>query len=201
MRWEKVNDGWYILFQNDTEMPNESSFAAVCLEDCIPPWCVYLEEDMPPGDAQFRSKKAAKAWAESKLRDALAAAPTPAPNPANNEEHTMLTMSSTVTTEYWVIKAGNRYFGLPAAAPLHKNRALACIYTTRPAAVGAVKRLKEMGHDCRLVRIRSYKRSERTRLILAGAPVVDVATRSVLGQVAFNELAETVRKLPAEKSP
>lgn len=201
MRWEKVDDGWYILFQNDTETPNESSFAAVCLEDCIPPWCVYLEEDMPPGDAQFRSKKTAKAWAERKLRDALKAAPTPAPNPANNEEHSMLTMNSAVTTEYWVIKVGNRYFGPLAAAPLEKNRALACVYTSRPAAAGAAKRLREMGHDCRLVRIRSYKRSELIRLIRAWAPIVDVAKRYVLGQATLIELAEIVRKLSAEMSP
>jgi hypothetical protein len=65
IRWECKEPGWWILSEGMVKL------AAVCNEAIIPkPWCVYIDETMPPGDAQFRTLREAKAWAEERTRKA-----------------------------------------------------------------------------------------------------------------------------------
>jgi hypothetical protein len=84
MPWEMEMAGWYVLRHSEHEPP----VAAVCLESHNPPWCAYIHESMPPGDAQFRTLKEAKEYVEKQLggvgshhahQDSLSTRPHPHP--------------------------------------------------------------------------------------------------------------------------
>jgi len=62
LQWEKIENGWYVLKAG-------KHVAAVCqdlVNDKIK-WCAYIQEDMPPGDAQFSTLKEAKKWVEQAI--------------------------------------------------------------------------------------------------------------------------------------
>jgi len=56
--------GWYTYAKEG----QNGSLAAVVLEliKGKTMWCAHIHEGMPPGDAQFRKLKDAKAWVEQK---------------------------------------------------------------------------------------------------------------------------------------
>jgi hypothetical protein len=62
-RWERCEAGWYQYWLSDCDNP-----AAVCRERYSPPWCVYVQEHMPPGDSQHRTLRDAKRAAERAVR-------------------------------------------------------------------------------------------------------------------------------------
>ena len=68
--WDKEEEGWYWLRSQAKQAGLPRPLAAVCLEKHNPPWCVYIEEYAPPGDAQFRTLKEAQRWAEKKVEGA-----------------------------------------------------------------------------------------------------------------------------------
>ena len=62
MVWEKIEAGWYRLMQDG------KCVAAVCMESHNPPWCTYVDKDMPPGDSQHNTCREAKQKAEELVR-------------------------------------------------------------------------------------------------------------------------------------
>lgn len=63
MTWKKLEAGWYRYWvdRSGGVMFPEAD-AAVCYEGDA--WCVYVTEDMPPGDSQHKTLKEAKKAAE-----------------------------------------------------------------------------------------------------------------------------------------
>lgn len=63
--WVKVEPGWYVLAEDPAV--SGVGLAAVTWEGGEHGWCVYIDEDMPPGDSQHKTMKAAKAEAERRV--------------------------------------------------------------------------------------------------------------------------------------
>lgn len=68
MKWSKLQAGWYMLWSDDTQ--TSPSLAAIT-QDRVGStimWCVYVHEDMPPGDSQHKTLAEAKREAERRVK-------------------------------------------------------------------------------------------------------------------------------------
>jgi hypothetical protein len=66
LRWEKQEEDWYWLYGEMNVVATVSKDEV----DGILRWCAYMDEDMPPGDATFKTLKAAKAYCEKRVKRA-----------------------------------------------------------------------------------------------------------------------------------